>query len=75
MQHTFDLHPDSLTSEEREALIDRWSGHEDLQLFPSAIALRDHVASYNLGVIARDLGDHLRALDLFERSIALGGDH
>ncbi len=73
--HTFDLHPDSLTAQEREALIDRWGGHEELQLFPSAIALRDHVASYNLGVIARDLGCHLRALDLFERSIALGGDH
>jgi len=72
---TFDLHPDSLSGEERELLIERWRGREELQLFPSAIALRDHVASYNLGVIARDLGYHLRALDLFERSIALGGDH
>ena len=73
--HTFDLHPDSLGAEERELLLERWRGREELQLFPNAIALRDHIASYNLGIIARDLGYHLRALDLFERSIALGGDH
>jgi len=72
---TFDLHPDSLSEEERELLLERWRGREELQLFPGAIALRDHVASYKLGLIARDLGYHLRALDLFERSIALGGDH
>lgn len=73
--HTLDLHPDSLSGDERELFIERWRGREELQLFPGAIALRDHVASYNLGIIARDLGYHLRALDLFERSIALGGDH
>ncbi|MEZ4382750.1 MAG: DUF2228 domain-containing protein [Nannocystaceae bacterium] len=73
--HTLDFHPSSLPAHDRDALLRAWVGGDDLQLFPNAIGLDDSVAVYNLGILCRDLGYYLRALDLFERSIALGGDH
>jgi len=38
-----------------------------------SLAPRDHAALYMLGIIARQKGDHLRAIDLLRQAIAING--
>ncbi|MCB9703040.1 MAG: DUF2228 domain-containing protein [Myxococcales bacterium] len=72
---TLDFPASSLPDDERDAFIRAFDPPEELQLCPRVVGCYDSVEVYNLGILARDLGDYARALDLFERSVALGGDH